>query len=373
MLLIFILLLFSSLQNLVTSSDQDFADLYCPGISSCDEDHYRNFDSLYPMIHYPFSIAGDNNHGKDCVYPPGFELSCRRNRNETILKLPFSGEFYVRGINYDAREIQVSDPGGCLPRRYLQNVNLSGTPFEMEEFETYVFSNCSTEGYSNLTKTYEKNSISMFHPIDCLSSSTHKVLATVSRNNMRSVMDSMNSSNCQLIDKNVVAQAQWKDYWSPGGDFDALTDKVLYLTWHLPDLKQRRDLSKGMYCLLIIGTGLPILIGIIWCCRYEFTAYSRNDRTNQTQTELPVSVQAPPRTVTGLDESTIQSYPQMVLCESRKLLNPENTVCSICLSDYKPKDTLKSIPECNHYFHVDCIDGWLRVKGSCPVCRKSPL
>ncbi|KAI3907048.1 hypothetical protein MKX01_027949 [Papaver californicum] len=352
--LFYVFLIFSFL-NLVTS-DQD----NCP-ISSCGE------NSLSPTIQYPFSIVKETNQGKDfgkrCVYPPGFDLSCR-NQNETILKLPLSGEFYVRGISYYEEKIQLSDPGECLPRRYLQNISLSDTPFVSEAYPSYIFCNCSTEGYTNLMKTYANTSNSIFYAIDCLSSSTHKILATVSRNNM-SVMRSMNTSNCEVIDTDVIALAQWD--WSSNGDFYPLTVKDLYLKWVLPE-KERRDLSKGLLTLLIIGSGLPVFIGVLWCCRYGYTGYGYTDRNHQTQTEL--STAGPARN--GLDESTLRSYPQMVLSQSLRFLNPENTVCSICLSDYKPKDTLKSIPECNHYFHVNCIDGWLRMNGSCPVCRKSP-
>jgi hypothetical protein len=33
---------------------------------------------------------------------------------------------------------------------------------------------------------------------------------------------------------------------------------------------------------------------------------------------------------------------------------------------------LRSIPECNHYFHAACIDEWLKMNGTCPICRNSP-
>ncbi|RZC84819.1 hypothetical protein C5167_047601 [Papaver somniferum] len=352
--LVFVFLFFS-FQDLVTSVEDN-----CP-IASCSE------NSLTPTVQYPFSILKDNNQRKeirkDCVYPHGFDLSCR-NRNETILKLPISGEFDVRDINYFTQRIQLSDPGECLPRRYLQNISLSGTPYVSEAYKFYIFSNCSTEGYSNLTQTYGKMSTSIFYPIDCLSSSTHTVLATVSTKNM-SIIHSMNTSNCKVIDSNVTAPS--KSDWSSNGDFHPFSD--LYLTWVLPE-KERRDLSKGLLSLLIIGAGLPVFIGVLWCCRYGFTGYGYNDpNDHQTQTELSTSGLVR----NGLDESIIRSYSRTILSESPKFLDPENTVCSICLADYKPKDTLKSMPECNHYFHVDCIDGWLRMNGSCPVCRKSPL
>nr|XP_043633633.1 putative RING-H2 finger protein ATL71 [Erigeron canadensis] len=47
--------------------------------------------------------------------------------------------------------------------------------------------------------------------------------------------------------------------------------------------------------------------------------------------------------------------------------------CTICLADYEPADVIHLLPECGHFFHAKCIDTWLKVHPTCPVCRKSPL
>ncbi|XP_054824056.1 putative RING-H2 finger protein ATL69 [Prosopis cineraria] len=76
--------------------------------------------------------------------------------------------------------------------------------------------------------------------------------------------------------------------------------------------------------------------------------------------------------VMGLDGATIEKYPMTRIGDSGRLPDPNNNVCSICLSDYQPEDTLRTIPDCNHYFHAQCIDGWLRMNATCPLCRKLP-
>ncbi|CAI0474085.1 unnamed protein product [Linum tenue] len=77
--------------------------------------------------------------------------------------------------------------------------------------------------------------------------------------------------------------------------------------------------------------------------------------------------------VAGLDLTSIESLPKILLGESKRLPRPNNGgPCSICLSDYRPKDTLRCIPECNHCFHAHCVDEWLRVTATCPLCRTSP-
>ncbi|XWS57051.1 hypothetical protein CRYUN_Cryun09bG0138300 [Craigia yunnanensis] len=74
----------------------------------------------------------------------------------------------------------------------------------------------------------------------------------------------------------------------------------------------------------------------------------------------------------GLGGSIIESYPKILLGESRRLPKPNNGPCSICLSEYQAKDTIRCIPDCHHCFHVDCVDEWLRMNATCPLCRNSP-
>ena len=42
--------------------------------------------------------------------------------------------------------------------------------------------------------------------------------------------------------------------------------------------------------------------------------------------------------------------------------------CPICLSTYKQGEHLRHLP-CGHVYHAGCIDPWLRLSATCPVCR----
>lgn len=42
--------------------------------------------------------------------------------------------------------------------------------------------------------------------------------------------------------------------------------------------------------------------------------------------------------------------------------------CGICLEDYKVGDLTKTL-SCPHRFHKECIDKWLRIVASCPLCK----
>ncbi|KAG2257444.1 hypothetical protein Bca4012_094626 [Brassica carinata] len=42
--------------------------------------------------------------------------------------------------------------------------------------------------------------------------------------------------------------------------------------------------------------------------------------------------------------------------------------CAICLEELKVEERVKEMP-CKHRFHGGCIEKWLGLHGSCPVCR----
>ena len=44
--------------------------------------------------------------------------------------------------------------------------------------------------------------------------------------------------------------------------------------------------------------------------------------------------------------------------------------CVICLTEFEEQDTVKEM-HCSHYFHVECLDKWLRYNSTCPICRYS--
>ncbi|KAL5572967.1 hypothetical protein UlMin_022564 [Ulmus minor] len=47
--------------------------------------------------------------------------------------------------------------------------------------------------------------------------------------------------------------------------------------------------------------------------------------------------------------------------------------CAICLEDFEEGEWCQVFPVCNHIFHTNCIDCWLKKKPNCPVCRNCVL
>ncbi|KAE9584581.1 hypothetical protein Lal_00021746 [Lupinus albus] len=54
--------------------------------------------------------------------------------------------------------------------------------------------------------------------------------------------------------------------------------------------------------------------------------------------------------------------------EKERLISGEDAVCCVCLAKYVDDDELREMP-CFHIFHVECIDKWLKINASCPLCK----
>ncbi|KGN44159.1 NEP1-interacting protein-like 1 [Cucumis sativus] len=70
--------------------------------------------------------------------------------------------------------------------------------------------------------------------------------------------------------------------------------------------------------------------------------------------------------VEGLSMESVQMLP---VCEyDHTTVN--SISCSICLEEFEDGEIGRILPNCDHFFHVVCIDQWLHLHGSCPFCRK---
>lgn len=54
--------------------------------------------------------------------------------------------------------------------------------------------------------------------------------------------------------------------------------------------------------------------------------------------------------------------------EMERAISGEDAVCCICLAKYANNDELRELP-CSHFFHKECVDKWLKINASCPLCK----
>ncbi|KAG5249303.1 E3 ubiquitin-protein ligase [Salix suchowensis] len=54
------------------------------------------------------------------------------------------------------------------------------------------------------------------------------------------------------------------------------------------------------------------------------------------------------------------------------VLSGEDAECCICLSAYEDGAELRQLP-CGHHFHCTCVDKWLYINATCPLCKYNIL
>lgn len=79
------------------------------------------------------------------------------------------------------------------------------------------------------------------------------------------------------------------------------------------------------------------------------------------------AVQTDPQATTGLDQPAIAALPTFAYQRGGK--DGTAAECPICLSAVDEEEMVRVLPNCEHLFHVECIDMWLHSHSTCPVCR----
>ncbi|PIN20183.1 hypothetical protein CDL12_07145 [Handroanthus impetiginosus] len=148
--------------------------------------------------------------------------------------------------------------------------------------------------------------------------------------------------------------------------------------------------SIGLGYAIAIALGFLVLFSTVLlasyiCCRSVAARRRRQNQNPNANNSNENSVYLPriifvaeddeneaQNVVVGLDQVVINSYPKFAFTK-RNGNGESDTVCSICLCEYRESEMLRMLPDCRHYFHLMCVDAWLKLNASCPVCRNSPL
>ncbi|CAA3003001.1 E3 ubiquitin-protein ligase ATL41-like [Olea europaea var. sylvestris] len=76
---------------------------------------------------------------------------------------------------------------------------------------------------------------------------------------------------------------------------------------------------------------------------------------------------------TGLDPSVMASLPIFVFKQtngnSSDEMGSSSMECSVCLSLFEDGEMARTLPNCKHTFHAECIDKWFESNSTCPICR----
>ncbi|KAK4418520.1 putative RING-H2 finger protein ATL21C [Sesamum alatum] len=254
------------------------------------------------FIQYPFRLLqeGQKSHHRHRGHSDQFILKCN-SQGLAVLHLPFSGDFYVRDIDYFRQKLQLYDPGHCLPGRFM-NFSLSSSPFAAVTYQNYTFISCPPESPHNSTV------------ISCLSNSTASVLATSLMSRTEEIME---LKGCNVIVTLQIPVSSPDQYEYNGFDDDLL------LAWDAPSCNGDCKDVRGSNSFTIA----------VW----EMSA-------------APV------------DESQISSWTEeLIVGGSQCISGPNSDSCPICLEEYKASERLRRI----HNLHAgnDCPSSYCDKNG----------
>ncbi|KAK7354768.1 hypothetical protein VNO80_20252 [Phaseolus coccineus] len=108
----------------------------------------------------------------------------------------------------------------------------------------------------------------------------------------------------------------------------------------------------AIVCACLCALGLNTMLQCVFQC------------ANRVLTQ-PFQWIASRRLNSGLKKTEVVALPTSTYTHSGG--SPSN--CAICLSEFSDGDKIRFLPNCNHRFHVHCIDKWLLSHSSCPTCR----
>ncbi|XP_073157585.1 E3 ubiquitin-protein ligase Os04g0590900-like [Henckelia pumila] len=117
----------------------------------------------------------------------------------------------------------------------------------------------------------------------------------------------------------------------------------------------------------IVATSVAIIVYHLFLVKY---CLRRRQETTAT------AARAVPVVSAGVDKKVLDAIPVIAFSAvkggDQYYLRSDQAECVVCLGELEDEDLVRSLPTCNHAFHVPCIDQWFLAHTSCPLCR-SPI
>lgn len=106
------------------------------------------------------------------------------------------------------------------------------------------------------------------------------------------------------------------------------------------------------------------------CARIQLNASRRSFPTASSSRSDLNMVELGFQGLHGLEPAAVANIPTKKYSDEY-FTSTEDSHCTVCLVEYLDEDILRILPYCGHFFHEGCIDVWLQLQSTCPVCRIS--
>ncbi|KAG2321920.1 hypothetical protein Bca52824_015133 [Brassica carinata] len=159
-------------------------------------------------------------------------------------------------------------------------------------------------------------------------------------------------------------------YWLVSGG-DILLQNASHLYW-LTFVFLSFDVLFAVFCVV-----LACLIGVALCCCLPCIIallYAVAGQEGASEADLSILPKYKFQMMSNGEKQT-DGGGKMIPIEAgaeysgnERVLEPEDADCCICLSSYEDGTELVTLP-CNHHFHSTCIEKWLKMNATCPLCK----
>ncbi|ESR58375.1 RING-type domain-containing protein [Citrus sinensis] len=130
---------------------------------------------------------------------------------------------------------------------------------------------------------------------------------------------------------------------------------------------------------VMICVGVACLIGIAVCCCLPCILgilYALTEREGATEEEIDRLPKFKFSRIDGLEKVNGEIQEPfggiMIECDTdmpmEHVISEDDAECCICLSAYDDGTELRELP-CLHHFHCSCLDKWLYINSTCPLCK----
>lgn len=118
-------------------------------------------------------------------------------------------------------------------------------------------------------------------------------------------------------------------------------------------------------CTAMSGGEFQLIVSILWLFRLLYITVASFRKVSDACCICPCparmdrnrDVLSPPPPIINLTKEEFDLIPD----------------CAICLDKLLQNDSIKRLPRCGHVFHIVCVERWLRLRDSCPLCQSSVL
>lgn len=122
--------------------------------------------------------------------------------------------------------------------------------------------------------------------------------------------------------------------------------------------------------LLISLIGIATTTMAILIYHLVIIKYCQSRRRHHQSTNTPPHSDTDSPIRSGLDPKLLELIPAVRY--NSDLIKSDQAECVICLGELEEGAWVRLLPNCQHAFHVSCVDQWFVGHANCPICR-SPI